>query len=62
MLEVKSPWDKKRIGSVKTNNAQEIEKILTTVNKVSKLKGLDFPPKERIEVLKSFCKKIQNNI
>lgn len=62
MLEVKSPWDNKIVGSIETQNSHEIEQIISIVTQVSKLKGYDFPPKERIEVLKSFCKKIQNNI
>jgi len=62
MLEVKSPWNNEKIGQVETSNEDQIEKILNEVTTVSKLKGTDFPPKNRIEVLKIFCKKINDNI
>ena len=62
MLEVKSPWNNEIVGSVETSNNQHLEDILMEVTNVSKLKGNDFPPKERIQVLKSFCEKINQNI
>ncbi len=62
MLEVKSPWNNENIGSIETNNGKQIDKFLNEVSQVSKLKGTDFPPKERIKVLKSFQKKINENI
>ncbi len=62
MLDVKSPWNNQIVGSVKKNNQQEIESIIEEVSKVSKLKGLDFPLIERINVLKRFIEKIKNNI
>ncbi len=62
MLIVKSPWNNNQIGSIKTNDLMQIEKILNEVSKVSKLKGMDFPPNKRIEVLKSFSQKINDNI
>ena len=61
MLEVKSPWNHETVGSVKTHNASEIEEIVQEVCRVSVNKGQDFPPKERINVLKSFIKIIENN-
>ena len=36
------------VGSVETSNNQHLEDILMEVTNVSKLKGNDFPPKERI--------------
>ena len=62
MLEVKSPWNNKNIGSVETNNAAEIEVILEESRKITNYKGKDFPPKERIQVLKTFQKMISENI
>jgi acyl-CoA reductase-like NAD-dependent aldehyde dehydrogenase len=62
MLEVKSPWKNKVIANLKYNNANQIEEILEKVAQVSLKKGLDFPPIERIKVLKNFCKAIQDNI
>ena len=62
MLDVKSPWNNQIVGSVKKNNQQEIESIIEEVSKVSKLKGLDFPLIERLNVLKRFIEKIKNNI
>ncbi len=62
MLEVRSPWNNKKIGEVKTNNSNEIENILDQVNNISTLKGSDFQPKERIEVLKAFQNQINDNV
>ena len=62
MLEVKSPWNSKTIGTVNTCNQEEIEIALNTATNVSKLKGSDFSPLKRIEILKNFCKKINENI
>ena len=62
MIEVKSPWDSNLIDSVKTQNAKEVEDIIDNASKVSKNKGIDFPPKDRIKVLKAFRKKINDNI
>ncbi len=62
MLEVKSPWSSDQVGSIETNDSEQIEKILNQVSEISKLKGTDFPPKQRIEILKSFQKKINDNI
>ena len=53
MLEVKSPWNNKNIGSVETNNSAQIEAILEECRKIAYYKGKDFPPKERINVLKN---------
>ena len=61
MLEVKSPWNNETVGTVKTHNSSEIEGIVQEVCRVSVHKGEDFPPKERINVLKSFIKIIQEN-
>ena len=61
MLEVKSPWNNETVGTVKTHNSSEIEDIVQEVCKISVHKGEDFPPKERINVLKSFIKIIQEN-
>ena len=54
MLEVKSPWNNKTIGTVNTCNQEEIEKILNNATNVSKSKGSDFSPLKRIEILKNF--------
>ncbi len=62
MLEVKSPWNSEQIGEVDTHNQSQIEKILINAEKISKLKGIDFPPIERIKILKLFCQKINDNI
>ena len=62
MLEVKSPWNSTTIGTVNTCNKEEIEKALNSATNVSKLKGSDFSPLKRIEILKNFCKKINENI
>ena len=62
MLEVKSPWDSNLIDSVETHGSKEIEKIISNAYKVSKAKGIDFPPKDRIKVLKSFCEIVKENI
>ena len=61
MLEVKSPWNNETVGTVQTHNSSEIEGIIQEVCKISVHKGEDFPPKERINVLKSFIKIIQEN-
>ena len=61
MLEVKSPWNNETVGTVKTHNSSEIEGIVQEVCRISIHKGEDFPPKERINVLKSFIKIIQEN-
>ena len=61
MLEVKSPWNNETVGTVKTHNSSEIENIVQEVCRISVRKGEDFPPKERINVLKSFIKIIQEN-
>ena len=61
MLEVKSPWNNETVGTVKTHNSSEIEDIVQEVCRISIHKGEDFPPKERINVLKSFIKIIQEN-
>ena len=61
MLEVKSPWNNETVGTVKTHNSSEIESIVQEVCGISIHKGQDFPPKERINVLKSFIKIIQEN-
>ena len=62
MLIVKSPWNSKTVGSVKKNNAKELEIILNKVSQISRLKGIDFPIKDRIKVLNNFKEKIKNNI
>ena len=62
MLEVKSPWDSNLIDSVETHGSEEIEKIISNADTVSKAKGIDFPPKDRIKVLKSFCEIVKENI
>ncbi len=62
MLEVKSPWNNKMIGTVNTCDQKDIEKILNSAANVSKSKGSDFSPLKRIEILKKFCKKINENI
>jgi acyl-CoA reductase-like NAD-dependent aldehyde dehydrogenase len=62
MLEVKSPWNNNKIGSVETNDSLQIEKILEESRKIANFKGLDFPPKERIDILKTFQKLISENI
>ena len=62
MIEVKSPWDSNLIDSVETHGSEEIEKIISNASKVAKAKGIDFPPKDRIKVLKSFCELIKENI
>ena len=62
MLEVKSPWNNKNIGSVETNNSAQIEAILEECRKIANYKGKDFPPKERIQILKTFQKMISENI
>ncbi len=62
MLEVKSPWNNNKIESVETNDSLQIEKILEESEKVANFKGLDFPPKERIDILKTFQKMISENI
>ncbi len=62
MLEVKSPWDSNLIDSVETHGNEEIEKIISNASKVAKAKGIDFPPKDRIKVLKSFCELVKENI
>ncbi len=62
MLKIKSPWNQDEIGSIPVNNSNEIEEILVNASKVSKNKSIDFPPKERIKVLKKFCEKINDNI
>ena len=62
MLEVKSPWNNKNIGSVETNNSAQIEAILEECKKIAYYKGKDFPPKERIQILKTFQKMISENI
>ena len=61
MLEVKSPWNNETVGTVQTHNSSEIEGIVQEVCRVAVHKGEDFPPKERIIVLKSFIKIIQEN-
>ena len=55
MLEVKFP-NNKTVGTVKTHNSSEIESIVQEVCGISIHKGQDFPPKERINVLKSLLK------
>ena len=62
MIEVKSPWDSNLIDSVETHGSKEIEKIILNASKVAKAKGIDFPPKDRIKVLKSFCEIVKENI
>ena len=62
MLEVKSPWNEKILEKVPQNNDGQIEKILAKASIASKNKGLDFPPDERIKVLKKFSQKISENL
>ena len=62
MLIVKSPWNSKTVGSVKKNNAKELEIILNKVSQISRLKGIDFPIKDRIKVLNNFKERIQNDL
>ncbi len=62
MLEVNSPWDNKKIGLVKKNDSKHIEMILEETHNVSKNKGIDFPLKDRIIVLKKFQEMINKKI
>ncbi|PPR43382.1 MAG: Sulfoacetaldehyde dehydrogenase [Alphaproteobacteria bacterium MarineAlpha8_Bin1] len=62
MLIVKSPWNSEKVGSVKKNNEKELEIILNKVSQISRLKGVDFPIKDRIKILNNFKEKIKNNI
>ena len=62
MLEVKSPWNLKTLEKVPQNNDSQIESILEKANTVSKSKSLDFPPDERIKVLKKFSQRIDKNL
>ena len=62
MLEVKSPWNSKTLEKVPQNNDSQIESILEKANEVSQSKGLDFPPDERIKVLKKFSQRIDKNL
>ena len=62
MLEVKSPWNLKILEKVPQNNEGQIEKILANASIASKNKGLDFPPDERIKVLKKFSQIIGENL
>ena len=62
MLEIKSPWDLKIIDKVNFQTEGEIEKYLEISKEISLKKGLDFLPKERIDVLKKFSEKIKNNL
>ena len=61
MLEVKSPWNHKLLGKIEYNNAEEIESIIQQAYKKSLSKGLDFPLKDRIQILTTFSEKIKNN-
>ncbi len=62
MLEVKSPWKNNVITTLDCHDEDQLEKIVHKASKVSMNKGLDFPPKERIEVLKRFSDDIKKNI
>jgi len=62
MLEIKSPWNQKILEKIPQNNDSQIEGILEEAYKVSKNKGLDFPPDERIKVLKKFSERIDANL
>ena len=62
MLEVKSPWNLKVLDKVAFNNANDIENIVSKAHKTSTLKGLDFPIKDRINVLEKFARNIRKNI
>ena len=62
MLEVKSPWNLKTLEKVPQNNDSQIESILEKANSVSKSKSLDFPPDERIKILKKFSQIIDKNL
>ena len=62
MLKIKSPWDESIIGELKTHDDKYIDDILNKAKKKSLTKGTDFPIVKRIEVLKKFKSKIENNI
>ncbi len=62
MLEIKSPWNLETIDQIDCHTEKDIESFLDTAKKISLKKGLDFSPKERIEVLKKFSEKIKNNL
>jgi len=62
MLEVKSPWNNKVLATLKCHNEKQLEKILNNVTKVASNKGIDFPPKDRINILKKFSDKIKGSI
>ena len=62
MLEVKSPWKNNVITTLACHDEDQLEKIVHKASKVSMNKGLDFPPKERLEVLKRFSDDIKKNI
>ena len=61
MLEVKSPWNQKLLGKIEHNKAEEIESIIQKAYEKSLSKGLDFPLKDRIQILTTFSEKIKNN-
>ena len=54
MLEVKSPWNQKLLGKIEHNKAEEIESIIQKAYEKSLSKGLDFPLKDRIQILTTF--------
>ena len=62
MLVVNSPWDSNVIENIPTHKESEIETILDTAKEIAKKKGTDFPPINRIEVLKKFSESIKKNI
>jgi len=62
MLEIKSPWDLKTIDKINFHNETDIENYLETAKEISLKKGLDFLPKQRIDVLKKFSENIKKNI
>lgn len=62
MLEVKSPWNLKTLEKVPQNNDKQIQNTLEKASKISKNKGLDFPPEDRIKVLKKLSKIINDNL
>ena len=62
MLKIKSPWDENIIGEVKTHNYDYIDEVLNKAQKKSLTKSKDFPIVKRIEVLKKFKNKIEQNI
>ena len=54
MLEVRSPWDLKIIKKIKCHGENEIEKIISSAHKTALEKAMNFPKKDRIDILNNF--------